>query len=119
MKKLVLITAALLLAPGAAAAADLTGAWKIAANINDMPITIVCNLTQSGAALSGTCGLQDAPPTAFSGGAVDGDSAKWAYDDKFQDMPLHVAYTAVVKDSGMTGTVTVFDMPNPFTATKQ
>ena len=121
MKKLALIAAALLLAPGVAAAADLTGAWKIAANINDMPMTIVCNLTQSGTALSGTCGLQDQPdpPTAFTGGTVDGDSAKWAYDVKFQDMPLHIAYTSVVKDAAMTGSITVFDMPNPFTATKQ
>jgi hypothetical protein len=121
MKKLALIAAACLFAPGLAAAADLTGAWKISANVADMPITILCNLTQSGAALSGTCGLQDGPgaPTAFTGGTVDGDAAKWAYDDKFQDMPLHVAYTAVVKDAAMTGTVTVFDMPNPFTAVRQ
>lgn len=121
MKKLALLAAAFLLAPGAAAAADLTGAWKIAASVSDMPMTIICNITQSGAALSGTCGLQDQPdpPTAFTGGTVDGDNAKWAYDVKFQDMPLHVAYAGVVKDAAMTGTITVFDMPSPFTAEKE
>ncbi len=120
MKKLALIAAVLLLAPGVAAAADLTGAWTISTNVNDMPFTIVCNLTQTGAALGGTCGVKDAPdkPSVLTG-AVDGDNAKWAYDVTFQDMPLHIAFAGVAKDAAMTGTITVLDMPSPFTAVKQ
>ena len=49
MKTLALIAAGFLLAPGIAAAADLTGAWTITTNVNDMPFTIVCNMTQTGA----------------------------------------------------------------------
>ena len=87
MKKLALIAAVLLLAPGVAAAADLTGAWTVSTNVNDMPFTIICNLTQTGAVLGGSCGVKDAPdkPSVLTG-AVDGDSAKWTYDVTFQDM---------------------------------
>ncbi len=121
MKKLALIAAALLLAPGVAAAADITGAWKLDANVADMPMTIVCNITQTGNALSGTCGLKDQPdpPTPFTGGTIDGSTAKWAYDIKFQDMPLHVAYAAEVDGAAMKGTINVLDMPSPFTGAKQ
>ena len=120
MKTLALIAAALLLAPGVAAAADLTGAWTISTNVADMPFTIVCNMTQTGAVLGGTCGVKDAPdkPSVLTG-AADGDSAKWAYDVTFQDMPLHVDFAGVAKGSAMSGTISVLDMPSPFTAVKQ
>ncbi len=57
MKKLLLIAAAVLLAPGIAAAADISGAWKITTNANGQDLVVNCNFAQSGSALSGTCGL--------------------------------------------------------------
>ena len=119
MKKLAMIAAAILLAPGVAAAADLSGAWKLNANANDMPLVIDCNFTQTGAALTGTCGLEGPDKPSPVTGTVDGNTAKWAYDVTFQDMPLHVALTATTTDTTMTGAMDVAGMSIPFTAKKQ
>ena len=57
MKKLVL-AAVLALAPGAALAADLSGAWNVAGSFDAMGIkyTSACTLAQdSGGKLTGTC----------------------------------------------------------------
>ena len=115
------VAAAALLSPGfASAATDASGSWKLDTS-GDMPLTVMCKLAQAGAALSGTCGLVGAPdpPAAFSGGTVDGTTAKWAYDITFQDMPLHVAYTADVQGAAMTGTMDVAGMSIPFKGAKQ
>ncbi len=122
MKKLLAIVAIAVLAPSLAAAADLTGNWKIKTEAGGMDLVVNCKLVQAGAALSGTCGpegLPDAGPSTFTGGTVDGATAKWAYDVTFQDMKFNIAYTGTVKDATMTGTMSVADMPSPFTATKQ
>lgn len=121
MKTLLAIAAIAVLAPSLAAAADLSGNWKIKTEAGGMDLVIDCKMVQSGAALSGTCGLDGGPdaPAPFTGGTVNGDTAKWAYDVTFQDMKFNVAYTGTVKDATMTGTMNVADMPSPFTATKQ
>jgi len=120
MKKLFATVAIAVLAPSLAAAADLSGTWKIKTTAGDMDLIIDCKLVQAGAALSGTCGLDGAPdpPSAFTG-IVDGSTAKWAYDVMFQDMTFHVGFTGVAMDSAMTGTMDVAGMGGPFTATKQ
>ena len=120
MKKLFAIAAIALFVPSLAAAADLSGTWKIKANAGGMDLVIACKLVQAGAALTGTCGLDGAPdaPSALKG-TVDGSSAKWAYDVTFQDMMFHVAFTGAAMDNAMTGTMDVADMPTPFTAAKQ
>ena len=123
MKKLLIAAAAAaLFAPSLASAADLSGVWKIVANVQDMTVDVTCDLTEQGAALSGTCGRTDAggeTPVATSG-TVDGSTAKWAYDVNFQGMPLHIAYTGDVKsDTAMEGTLDVAGGQGTFTATKQ
>ena len=121
MRKLLLISALAVLAPGVASAADLSGAWKLAVDVSGMMINITCNLTQQGAALSGTCARTDAAgekPSAVTG-SVDGSTAKWAYDVDFNGMPLHIAYTGnVTSDTAMTGTLDVAGGSGTFTATK-
>ena len=121
MNRLAMIAALAALAPGVAAAADLSGAWKIVANVNDMPVPVACKFTETGAALSGTCGRTDAPETPGAvTGTVDGSTVKWAYDVKFQDMPLHVAYTGTItSDTAMSGTLDVAGGSGTFTASKQ
>jgi opacity protein-like surface antigen len=121
MKKLLAIAAIAVLAPSLAAAADLTGNWKLKTDAGGMELIINCKFVQAGAALSGTCGLDGAPdaPSPFTGGTVDGATAKWGYEVNFQDMKFNVAYTGTVKDTTMSGTMNVLDMPSPFTATKQ
>ncbi len=125
MKTILLAAAAAvaLALPCSASAADLSGAWKIVADVGGMMINVTCNFTEQGSALSGTCGRTDADATETpveTTGSVDGATAKWAYDVKFQDMPLHIAYTANVKsDSAMDGTLDVAGGSGTFTATKQ
>ncbi len=120
MKKLLLIAAAVLLAPGIAAAADISGAWKITTNANGQDLVVNCNFAQSGSALSGTCGLAGGAETpAALTGTVDGMAASWAYDVKFQDMPLHVAFKGDVMDKTMSGTMDVAGGSSPFKAAKQ
>jgi hypothetical protein len=120
MKTLLATLAIAVLVPSLAAAADLSGMWKIKTDAGGMEIIVDCKLAQAGSALSGTCGLDGGPdaPSPFTG-TVDGNNAKWAYDVMFQDMMFHVVFTGVAKDSAMTGTMDVAGMGGPFTATKQ
>lgn len=120
MKTLFAIAAIALLAPSLAAAADLSGTWKIKTDAGGMDLVINCKLAQAGAALTGTCGLDGDPgaPSPFTG-SVDGTKAKWVYDVTFQDMMFHVAFAGDAKDAAMTGTMDVAGMTSPFTAAKQ
>ena len=122
MKTLLLAAAtAALLVPGIAAAADLTGSWKLSLDIGGMPFETACTLTQTGTALSGGCSGSDSkdPPAPVTG-AVDGATAKFAYDITYQGNPMHVAYTAAIKsDTAMDGAVDVQIAQGTFKATKQ
>ena len=123
MKKLLIaaMTAALI-GPGVAAAGDVSGDWKVALDANGTAINVKCHLDQKGGALTGSCGpadVQGVDPAPLIG-TVDGATAKWAYDVKFNDMPMHIAYTATVKsDTAMEGTVDAGQGALPFTAAKQ
>lgn len=121
MKRLFVIaaTAAALLAP-AIASADESGAWKLSVKVGDMTIPVTCNFTQSGNALSGTCARSDAQEApAATTGTVNGSAIAFAYDVKFQDMPLHVAYTGAVQaDGSISGSLDVAGQTGTFTGTK-
>ena len=117
----VLIIAAALALPGAALSADITGAWKVDSSVGTTPISINCNLVQTGGMLTGDCApaTGTAGPTALAG-AVEGATAQWGYDVTFRGQPAHVGYVADIKsDSAMTGTLTLSGKPSPFTATKK
>jgi hypothetical protein len=119
---LIAAAAAALIAPGVAAAADLSGAWKLVIAAGDMTFNINCDLKQQAAALSGTCtpvGIDGAMPSAFTG-TVDGATAKWAYDVDFGGNNMHLAYTANLKsDTAMEGTVDAAGNAATFTGAKQ
>ncbi len=116
-----LILAAALLAPCAASAADVSGAWKVDSSVGATPISIKCNLVQTGTVISGDCAPATgaAGPTSFTG-TVDGAHAKWGYDVTFNGAPAHVGYDALItSDTTMTGTLELSGKPSPFTARKQ
>ena len=50
--KSILLAAALLMAPGLALAADLSGAWTVSSSVGTTPITVNCTLVQKGEALT-------------------------------------------------------------------
>jgi hypothetical protein len=123
MKTLLLTAAAAaLFAPGIAAAADLTGTWKVDLDIAGMMFHAACDMKEDAMmALTGTCTGTDANPMPVAmTGMVDGNNVKWAYDITYQGNPMHVAYTGAVKsDKAMDGAVDVQIAQGTFTATKQ
>jgi hypothetical protein len=121
MKTVLALAAVAVFAPSLAAAADLTGTWKIKTKGGDgADIVVNCKLAQAGSALTGACGLDGAPdaPAPLTG-SVDGATVKWAYDVDFQGMKLHIAFTANATDAAMTGNMDLAGMATPFTAAKQ
>ncbi len=119
MKRLVILAA--LLAPSAALAADISGAWKVDSSVGATPITVNCNIVQTGTVISGDCApaTGNAGPTAFTG-TVDGPRAKWGYDVTFNGKPAHVGFEADIQsDAAMSGTLDLAGRPSPFTARKQ
>ena len=127
MKKLLILAAAAgaLTLPGLANAADVSGAWKVTVSAGDMMYHSACNLTQTAAALTGTCVSTDASPDGSAPkpsaitGSVTGSSVKWSYDISFGDMMLHLDYAgALSSDTAMAGKVSVAGMDIDFTATK-
>ena len=123
---LIAAAAAALLAPGLASAADLTGGWKVVISVADMTFNAACSFKQAGGDLSGTCTPSDPPPAGEAApkpspvaGKVDGANVKFSYDINFQDMPLHLDYTGVLKsDAAMDGKLDVAGMDGTFTATR-
>ncbi len=128
MNKLLIAAAAAcaLTLPGLASAADASGAWKVVVTFGDMTFHTNCALTQTGAALAGTCTSADpapdgapAPKPAAVTGSVDGSNVKFAYDITMGDMPLHLEYAGVMDTpASMKGNIGAGDMQIPFTATK-
>ena len=85
-----------------------------------MDLVINCNFTQKDKALGGTCGLADGGETpAPLTGTVEGQQVSWAYDVKFNDQPLHVAFAGHVEGTTMGGTMDAAGSSNKFEAVKQ
>ncbi len=125
MKKLVL-AAALALLPGAALAADLSGAWNVAGSFDAMGIKYAsaCTLAQdAGGKLTGTCqGTQNeaAATTGTVTTGADGKTAvEFAYDTSYQGSPVHLDYKGAVQADGtLAGTVDAGGADGTFTAAK-
>jgi hypothetical protein len=130
MKKLVLAAALALLpmtvVPGAALAADVSGAWNVAGSFDAMGIKYnsVCTLKQDAAGkLTGACtGTQNetAPTTGTVTTGADGKTAvEFAHDTSYQGTPVHLDYKGTVQSDGsLSGTVDAGGASGTFTATK-
>ncbi len=119
MKTIIAIAVAgALLAPGLASAAP--EAWKIVAVVGGQTVPVNCTLSRDGDALSGTCARADGSETPVPAtGSVNGSDVKLAYDVKFQDMPLHIAYTGTLQSDGsVSGSIDVAGQTGTFTASK-
>jgi hypothetical protein len=92
-------------APVVAAAADLSGTWKLDNTFNGKVSAIHCTLVQSGDSLSGTCKPDVAGMEAAKlAGTVKGTVAKWGYDLVFNGKPARVDYdVALAADGSLTG----------------
>ena len=119
--KLANLVVVVVLAPGAARAADFSGVWRIDNLFNGASAIITCTLAQAGNALTGSC-KPEIPGIAPSDltGTVEGSSAKWGYDVVFNGNKARVDYVAeLAADGTLKGNVLRNGSPSPITAVKQ
>lgn len=119
MKRL-LIATALVFAPGAVFAGDLSGAWTIHGDIGgSIQWTSACTLAQDPAGkLSGTCKGTQNEDAAVTGQA-SATTIEIAYDTTYQGSPVHLDYKGDVQPDGTAkGTVDTGGPAGTFTLTK-
>ena len=128
MKKLLFAGAFLFLAPGAASAADMSGAWTVNGAFDAMGITytLTCTLAQDATGkLTGPCTPAGAaaagdPVNATGQVGADGKSLEFAYDTTYQGSPVHLDYKGDVQaDGSLKGTIDAGAVQGTFTATKK
>ncbi|HUZ13532.1 MAG TPA: hypothetical protein VMU93_11835 [Caulobacteraceae bacterium] len=124
MKKMLIGAALLALAPAIAAAADMSGAWKIDGAFDAMGInyTVTCKLAEgAGGALAGPCtGSQGEAIKATGKVSPDGKTVELAYDTTYNGGPVHLDYTGAVQpDGSLKGAVDAGAAQGTFTATRQ
>ena len=118
--KLAIAAAAALLALPAVASAQ-TQKWKISGDVSGFQYTLNCTLEIAGGKISGPCvSDQDPAPVQTAGTYTDAGGSEFAYDVKFQDMPLHVVYKGQQQADGtVKGTVDASGNSGTFTAVQQ
>lgn len=119
--KTMLLSAALALAPAAALAADLSGAWNVAGAFGDeIKYAAVCTWKQDGAGkLAGACRQEGAAADAPASGSVDGSKVEFLYDAAYQGSTYHLDYKGDLQpDGGVAGTVDAGGPQGTFTATR-
>jgi hypothetical protein len=120
--KIILAAAALALAPAAALAADVSGAWTVNGAFGDeIKYTAVCTFKQDAAGkLAGSCKQADAADDAASTGQTDGSKVEFAYDTTYQGSPYHLDYKGDLQPDGtISGTVDAGGPQGTFTAKRQ
>jgi hypothetical protein len=114
------LAAVLMLATPALAAEDpVSGSWAVKAKVERFDFTLTCDLTRSGAVISGTCydgGTRK--PHPLTRGRIDGDRVSWSYQSSFLGKPFSANYDAVLSGDRMTGVVMANGYKGPFTATR-
>lgn len=115
LASMVALTAAL-----PAAAADVTGDWKIDGSIGQMPVAIVCTLNEADHKLTGVCKNQEVGELQLTG-ETTGDTATWSYNVNYQGQQFAVSYTGTVQaGTDMQGSISVGGSPSgSFTGKKQ
>jgi hypothetical protein len=119
MKRIVLVAAATLLAPGVACAAqDVAGAWKFQTTGPRGGVsTMTCTLTRTGDNIAGSCVTQQGTTVDVSG-TVNGADVDFGYN--LAGSPLHIDFKGAVQpDGSIKGAVSAAIPPTPFTGTKQ
>ena len=118
VKKLIIAAAALALAPAAAFAADMSGAWKVNAAFGDtITYSITCTLTQTGDAVAGPC-TDPSGMNVQATGKATATTLEFAYDTTYQGSPIHLDYKGDVQpDGSLKGTIDAGGPEGTFTAT--
>ena len=117
---MLLAGALMALAPVAAVAGDMSGAWKIDGAFDSMGIkySVTCDLKQDGGKLAGPCKTDQGMAQAT--GTVDGSKAVLSYDTTYMGGPVHLDYKGDVQaDGSLKGVIDAGAAQGTFTAAKQ
>jgi len=125
--KRLLLAAVIACAPMAAAAADLSGTWKVDGNFAAMGVTytVTCKLAQDPSGkLSGPCDGANSEHDAATGAVTTGSDGKpaleLAYDTNYQGTPVHLDYKGTAQaDGSFAGTIDTGGPQGVVTATRQ
>ena len=111
----------LLLTAVPAAAADISGVWKVDGSVADHPVTPICTLKQADAKLTGTCKLAETD-AADVAGEVKGKDVSWKFTVEYEGTQYTLTFTGTLdSDTSIKGSISVdpSGADGDFTAKKQ
>lgn len=95
-----------------AAAADVTGDWKIDGDIGQMPVSIVCTLKEVDHKLTGACRSPEVGELPLTG-ETSGETATWTYSVNYQGQQFTVSYNGTLDSAtDMQGSISVAGNPS-------
>ena len=114
-----LFALALLASLHAAPADSITGKWQLKGDVVGNPLNTICDITQAGATLSGSCTGDTGVPTPITGTVKDG-VVTFQHGGDYQGTELTIIYSGKLETpSSIKGTIEVkpFSAEGTFTAT--
>lgn len=126
MRELLLSLSIVLLATPAAAA-DVSGVWRLKAKVDSFAFELECKLNQlAGGKLTGVCtdlatnSAEHKPQGshALTTGQVEGDRVSFAYKTHFLLMPFTASYSGVLEGDAIKGEARAPGYRGTFTATR-
>lgn len=101
-----------------AAAADISGSWKLDGHIENVSISRVCTLQQTDHKLAGKC--TNATNEVVLAGDVDGNKVVWKYDVMYEGTKMTLTFNGTLDSANaMKGSIETMGAKGDFTATRQ
>jgi hypothetical protein len=105
----------------AAAPATFTGTWKIAGNVQGIPVLVTCAMVQTpDLKVTGAC-VDDQSKSHPMSGIVKDQQLSWNYASEYEGTPIVITWTGTMDATGaaMKGSIAVdpFGVDGDFTAT--
>jgi hypothetical protein len=100
-----------------AAAADISGTWKLEGDIAGVHINRTCTIKQESTKISGSCKNQmnDLPLA----GEVSGNDVTWHYETNYEGTNITLTFKGKLDGSSIKGKIETEGAGGDFTATKQ
>jgi hypothetical protein len=114
-----LLALALLASLHAAPADSITGKWQLKGDVVGNPLNTICDIKQTGAAITGNCTGDTGVPTPITGTVKDG-VVTFSHGGDYQGTELTITYTGKLETpTQLKGTIEVkpFSAEGSFTAT--
>ena len=126
MKLLALAPILLALATGQAAAADISGVWRLKAKVETFAFELECKLAQTGSKVTGVCtdlatnDAQHKPQGShtLTMGKVEGDRVTIAYKTHFLLIPFTASYSGLLNGDTIMGEAKAPGHNGTFVATR-